>query len=101
MSAIYGTNAKLYINWVAMEEDTEHIAKLIESIERRESLGRECLERIATAYLGALEKIVEDTSAEFGQYGAAYMNLKAIALRAIRDGYNIREYFVREMMEEL
>jgi hypothetical protein len=101
MSTIYGTNAGLYINGVAMEEDAEHIAKLIESIERREEMGRECLERIAKAYLGALEKIVEDTSAECGQYGAAYMNLKAIALRAIGEGYNIRDYFVREMMGEL
>lgn len=101
MSTIYGTNARLYINGVAMGEDAEHIAGLIESIERRERLGRECLERISKAYLDALEKIVEDTSAEFGQYGTAYINLKYIALCAIRDGYNIREYFVREMMEEL
>lgn len=101
MNTVYGTNAKLYINGIAVGEDAEHIAQLIKNMERREEMGRECLERIAKRYLGALEQIAMDTSAEFGEYAAAYMNLKYVALCAIRDGYNIREAFLNEMRQEL
>lgn len=83
-----------------MEEDTEHIARLIESIERREEMGRECLEHIAKRYLDALERIALDTNAEFGEWATAYMNLKYVALCAIQDGYNIREHFLNRMRAE-